>query len=247
MIDHRHSFGKRLSAQEKYRFPWRKSRLVQGRPAFFPGCNLINFLPETSREVLRIFEGAGDGWMYDCCGKPLRGMGMKAEAEVVLARIERRLVQAEVTALVVACPNCLPVFETGLSLPVMDIYTYLKERGIPCRTAPGERRVFPPCPDRREGRIRKAAETWTRSVLTPAQGLPCCGLGIAKANAANAALRKAVAGSEGLSPYCASCYGHLYRNGAQVRPHLLTEGLGLRETPAQGLSLALNRLKPLGW
>lgn len=247
MIDQRRSLGKRLSAWEKHRFPWRKDRLVKDRPAFFPGCNLINFLPETGRSVVRVFEAAGDGWIYDCCGKPLQGMGMKAEASAVLTRVDRRLSQAGVSELVVACPNCLPVFEAGLSLPVSDIYTYLKRRGIPCRTAPGERQVFPPCPDRREGRIRRAAEAWTQLALTPSRGLPCCGLGISDAAAAEAARQKAATGAAGLSPYCASCCGHLHRSGAKLAPHLLTEGLGLGETPALGMRLALNRMKPLGW
>lgn len=247
MNKQRTSFGKKLSNLEKEWFPWQTGSLVPGQPAFFPGCNLVNFLPETAKKTAQIFKELNGGWLYDCCGKPLQLAGDKAAAARVTDRINSRLKTAGVTELIVACPNCLFVFKRSLEIPVRDIYTFLKERGVPCALKEKTIQTFPPCPDRGSGEIRSAISKWTGKEIREASGLPCCGLGIADPHKARNALDKIRTDGQGLSPYCASCYGHLTRHGVQMTPHILTEGLGIKERVSQGLRKSFNRMKPWFW
>lgn len=247
MINQDVGIAKRLSLLEKTGFPWRKSRLVQNKPAFFPGCNLVNFLPGTAREVTRLFGEQGAGWLYDCCSKPLQLAGDEAGTSAVLSRINRKLKAAGVTELIAACPNCLSVFQKGLEIPVKDIYTYLKESNIPCGLTRDAFQTFPPCPDRKTGAIQKAISAWTGAAIEPASGLPCCGLGIADPNQSGKALKKIQEDGRLMRPYCASCQGHLSRHGVKLMPHVLTEGLGLSENTAQGFWQGVNRMRPWFW
>lgn len=247
MIDKTASGAGNLSLLEKKCFPWRTQNLIQNRPAFFPGCNLVNFLPETAGETARIFRDLGAGWLYDCCGKPLQLAGDQPGASSVLGRINRQLKRAGVTELIVACPNCLSVFQNGLEIPVKDIYTFLKESGIPCALSNEVLHTFPPCPDRKTGAIRKAISIWTGAVVEGAEGLPCCGLGISNPQNSGSALKKIQSDGRILSPYCASCYGHLVRNGVKMKPHILTAGLGMSEQISKGFLKGINRLRPLFW
>lgn len=241
------SFSKRLSTLEKEWFPWRRGRLVPGQPAFFPGCSLVNVLPETARKTISIFERLQCGWLYDCCGKPLQLSGNQPGARRVMDRINGQLKRANVTELVVACPNCYSVFRKGLEVPVKDIYTFLQEHNIPCVPFPEALPIFSPCPDRRSGQIRKAIEDWTGSVLEEARNLPCCGLGIPDAKQARKALDTILLDQRKLSPYCASCHGHLTRHGMKMDSHILTRGLGIREDSSKGIRKGINRMKPWFW
>ncbi len=241
------SIGKQLSLLEKKMFPWRRSCLVPGQPAFFPGCNLVNFLPETAKEIIGVFEKLGAGWLYDCCGKPLRLSGQSVEAAQVLGRINRQLQAANVSELVVACPNCVTVFQDTLAVPVKDIYTFLNERNISYMGSCESLLTFPPCPDRQSGRMQKAIAIWAGVEVRAADNLPCCGLGIRNPAGARKAMDTILLDERALSPYCASCFGHLSKNGVVMKPHILTEGLGISERGAKGMHQALNRMKPWFW
>jgi fumarate reductase (CoM/CoB) subunit B len=82
------SLTKKISGLEKRLFPWKAAGLLKGRPAFFPGCNLVNFLPDTASEAVKALKDLGCGWMFDCCGKPLGLSGDQEGAAVILRRIE---------------------------------------------------------------------------------------------------------------------------------------------------------------
>lgn len=241
------SFGTMLSSLEKEWFPWRKNRLVSGKPAFFPGCNLVNFLPATAREAIEAFNRMECGWLYDCCSKPLQLAGNSVGARRVLERINRQLREAAVTELIVACPNCHATFERELEIPVRDIYAFFHEKKHPCAITAESIRVFPPCPDRKTGAIGQSVAGWTGSEILPAEALPCCGLAIGNPLKARRAVETIRADMGPLTPYCASCYGHLCRNGIPMTPHILTKGMGLAETPSKGIRQGLNRTKPLLW
>lgn len=236
--------GARLSGVEKRWFPWRRNNVIAGRPVFFPGCNLVNFLPRTARVVTNIVSAQGDGWLYDCCGKPLM-MGRDAPgANAIVKRTRNAMLERGATELVLACPNCLEMMKKHLGLPVKDIYTYLRERNIqwsgPCEGI----RLFTPCPDRAEGAIARSIESWSGQGVSQEKGLPCCGLG---EKVESSKFRFLAEEDRMLTPACASCSGQLQRMGIALTPHALAMGLGVDEPPSSGVRVGLNRLKPMGW
>lgn len=241
------SVGKRLSNTEKRWFPWRRNHIVKGKPVFFPGCNLVNFLPATAQKAIEAVQSCGGGWLYDCCGKPLAYSKDNNGVEAVSERVRRALEEANVLELITACPNCFHQFNKTLSMPVKDIYTFLKEQGVPCRTTPSTIALFQSCPDRRKGEWVHSIAEWTGAEVEPQKGLPCCGLAMkdpAKARAAVEVIRNS---GKPLTTCCASCTGQLYRGSVAQGPHILTAGLGIAEKPAGGMTLALNRMRPMGW
>lgn len=241
------SLGKKLSNAEKRWFPWRKNRIVKGQPVFFPGCNLVNFLPHTARKTIEIVEACGGGWLYDCCGKPLSYSRDHIGVSAISDRINRKLQEAEVPEIITACPNCLDQFRKTSPIPVKDIYTFLREKDIPCESRGEKIVLFQPCPDRGSGEIVQSIALWTGMEVEPQKGLPCCGLAIQNPEKARAAVERIRTCEKKLSTCCASCAGNLSRNGVALKPHMLTEGLGLEEGAAEGPRIALNRFRPMHW
>src|SRR5690554_4397653 len=122
MINQSNGWASKISNLEKRLLPWKTSSLKKGRPAFFPGCNLVNFLPNTSMEAINVLETLECGWIFDCCGKPLILSGDKEGFGKVLERTENLIKEHEIPEVIVACPNCHQVFKKHLSVPVTDIY-----------------------------------------------------------------------------------------------------------------------------
>lgn len=237
----------KISGLEKSMFPWRASKLKKGRPAFFPGCNLVNFLPATTSEAVQVLKTLDCGWMFDCCGKPLGLSGDPAGAARILERIELEIKRYEIPEMIVACPNCHQVFRKNLSIPVTDIYDFLKREGYPVSMMPARIHVFSPCPDRGSKQIAGSIEALTGTELIGSGGLPCCGLGLKQPARAKQALETIKQKAPEMKAYCASCYGHLSSNGISMTGHVLSEILGLEEKPSAGLKKALNRLRPKLW
>ena len=241
------SLIKKISGFEKSMFPWKASRLKKGRPAFFLGCNLVNFLPATTYEAVKVLKTLDCGWIFDCCGKPLGLSGDSAGAMRILERIEFEIKRHEITEMIVACPNCHQVFRKNLSIPVTDIYHFLKREGYPIPMTSERINVFTPCPDRGSKQIAGSIEALTGNVLVGSGGLPCCGLGIRQPARAKQALETIKQAAHEMKAYCASCYGHLSNNGINMTGHVLSEILGLEERPSAGVKKALNRLRPKLW
>lgn len=237
----------KISGLEKRLFPWKASSLKPGRPVFFPGCNLVNFLPQTAQTAARVLQTQDCGWMFDCCGKPLSLKGDLAGSNQILARIEARIAEYQIPEMIVACPNCHQVFSQHLSIPVTNLYEYLWRVGHPSSLETSTFEVFTPCPDRSKGQIAASIEKLTGGTLMRSEGLPCCGLGMKQPSQAKKALATIQKSDPELKAYCASCYGHLSRNGVRITGHLLTEILGLEERPSAGIKKALNRLQPKFW
>jgi len=241
------SLTHKISGLEKRLFPWRAYSLEKGRPAFFPGCNLVNFLPDTSSEAVKALQALGCGWMFDCCGKPLGLSGDQEGASRILARIESAISRYGIPEMIVACPNCHQVFGKNLSIPVTDIYEFLKREGYVLPPNAAQIQVFTPCPDRGTGKIAGSIEALLGSELVSSKGLPCCGLGIKQPAKAKRALETIQKTAPEMKAYCASCYGHLTGNGVKMTGHVLSEVLGLNERPSAGIKKALNRLRPKLW
>ncbi len=241
------SLGKIWSNAEKRWFPWGASRIIKGKPVFFPGCNLVNFLPDTARKTIEIVRSCGGGWLYDCCGKPLSYSNDHDGVSAISQRIHRVLEAAQVPELITACPNCLNQFRKTSAIPVKDIYTYLKEEGVACESMGTELALFQPCPDRGRGELVESISGWTGANVVPQEGLPCCGLAIRNQERAREAVETIRSTGGRLSTCCASCTGHLSRNGVSLEAHVLSAGLGVVESPAKGAALVLNRMRPLFW
>lgn len=237
----------KISGLEKRLFPWKASSLKRGRPVFFPGCNLVNFLPETSRQAIGALNALDCGWMFDCCGKPLTLKGDHKGSTEILARIESDIAHHDIPEIIVACPNCHQVFGKNLSVPVIDIYEFLKREGYKMPPNSERTRVFTPCPDRGTGKIAGSIEALLGAEIVGSKDLPCCGLGIKQPTKAKKAIETIQKAAPEMKAYCASCYGHLSRNGVRMTGHVLSEVLGVEERPSAGLKKALNRLRPKLW
>lgn len=247
MMPQLNSWFSRLSDLEKRFFPWKVNQLVKDKPAFFPGCNMVNFMPETTLKVLEKFRENDSGFLFDCCGKPLGLKGDPQGTQLVINRIQRQLDDSNVPELVVACPNCLQVFQKKLKTPVVDIYTYLEREGIESAFRPEHIHVFTPCPDRASHSLSDAISRLTGAGITGSEALPCCGLGIKDADQAKRAMATLHREAPVMHAYCASCYGHLVQNGVPVVSHLLSELMGIKEAPSSGLRKISNRIRPRFW
>ena len=236
-----------MSGLEKTLFPWRAAALIKSRPVFFAGCNLVNFLPDTALETLNTLGTYGCGWMFDCCGKPLSMNGDHAGAASILNRIEMEIRRHQIPEMIVACPNCYQVFEKKLSIPVTNIYDFLKREGYQASISPSVIPVFSPCPDRGSGKMASSIEGLTGARLLSAGGLPCCGLGIRQPDKSKQALETIRKADPELKAIGASWYGHLRQNGIRIKGHLLSEVIGVKESPSKGLKMALNRMRPKLW
>lgn len=237
----------KISGLEKLLFPWKAAKIKKGRPVFFPGCNLVNFLPETALMTVNTLRAYDCGWMFDCCGKPLSLKGDQAGAASILSRIEMQIRRHQIPEIIVACPNCHQVFAKNLSIPVTDIYEFLKREGYKLMPNSAPIRVFTPCPDRGTGKMANSIEALLGCEIVGSKGLPCCGLGMKQPANAKEALKTILENAPEMKAYCASCYGHLSKNGVRMTGHVLSEVMGLEERSSAGLKKALNRLRPKQW
>ena len=63
---------------EKKDYRFRNYRNGTGRSVLFTGCNFPSFYPETTRYLAKLlWEKAGMGTVFDCCGKPVAELGMR--------------------------------------------------------------------------------------------------------------------------------------------------------------------------
>ena len=238
----------RLLLWEKAPYKFSNYRRAKGRAVLFPGCNFPSFFPKTTAKLVSVMEKHGVGVVYDCCEKPVSELGLAAEAQEHVRRMEAELRDWGVEELVMVCPNCYRFLADKLTIPMVTVYEKLRQLG---EGAPVRRDAFPlyyPCPDRAERRffrdILPFLEGEARDAFPDVQ---CCGLGgcaaarepaLAKAMAERAAER----GGE-LYTYCASCVGSFRRQGMARAYHLLPLILGVDEAVPLGMGSLLNRAR----
>ncbi|MBR0091211.1 MAG: (Fe-S)-binding protein [Lachnospiraceae bacterium] len=246
-------YGLLLAEKKKYRF--RNVKHATGKTVLFPGCNFPSFFPKTLEKLLKLLGEQDIGVWYDCCGKPVAELGLTAAAADSLTRMEETLRERGIKELVTMCPNCYDYLTPRLSVPVIDIYTKLKELGIGRQDIPaGE--VFLPCPDREKRELLACVQDFVSGTLSPREGAQCCGLGgcaaakepalaaqmAMEAGRAKAAEPGGTDASVPLYTYCATCAGSLCRNGAEGVRHVLSLILETDEAPDVKHSLR-NRVK----
>lgn len=156
--------------------------------AFFPGCTLLTYAPDLTREVyarLRAEGGCG-GVLTACCGKPLTQLGLAQRAETAAGKLLARLKELRVRELIVACPGCYyelrPILRPA-GIGLRTVYEVLGDR----LTGPagGELcTVHDSCPDRFEGIFGRqvrgllAARGFSLAEMAHSQkNTVCCGSG----------------------------------------------------------------------
>ena len=75
---------------------------------FLPGCSLVSYAPELTRQVGRWLNGAGIAWALsdDCCGSPLMSAGLFDRAEAFRQKILDQIRAAGITRVITICPGC---------------------------------------------------------------------------------------------------------------------------------------------
>ncbi|MGI9952690.1 (Fe-S)-binding protein [Moorellaceae bacterium AZ2] len=204
---------------------------------FFPGCTIATYSPRLTRAFLefleRIYPGAKA--VIDCCGKPLRYMGLNDRADRHMERLGTRMEQWHVSRIVVGCPNCYyELLERlgGTGIEVVDVYSVLHSHRslLPARERDDSTvyTVHDACPDR-EGRVfGKQVRALLEYLNIPVREMRhhgkhtvCCGSGgmakhfVPGAGDWAAQLRAKEAqasGAQGLLTYCMSCLFNLADN-----------------------------------
>jgi uncharacterized membrane protein YdjX (TVP38/TMEM64 family)/Fe-S oxidoreductase len=213
-----------------------RSRLFswQGIPlgcdtVFFPGCNLPGSRMATT---LRLYEELRRtipnlGVVLDCCSKPSHDLGRQAHFTTVFDELRQALLKKGVRRILVACPNCLKIFQQyGEGLAVQTVYECLevKPANVPLPAVWGTVSVHDPCAMRDSTEVQQAVRR-----LVTGLGLEqlemkhrgrrtlCCGEGgmVAAVRPAFARawanLRGKESGGRRLVSYCAGCCGFLSR------------------------------------
>lgn len=230
---------------EKQDYLYRNYRHITEKSVLFPGCNFPSVYPKTTNELVKIFEKAGIGVVYDCCGKPIADLGIEEQEKRIIQKIEERLRSKNVTELITMCPNCYEYLKPRLSVRVVNVYEKLREMGLG-RKIPGGCKMFRPCPDRETGEWLADINGFLEEECELIQDVQCCGLG-GHGGAHEPELAKSFAAKlkdepEMIYTYCGSCAGNLTRNGCRQVRHVLPEILGTNEKPDTVKSL-INRMK----
>ncbi|GFN23489.1 (Fe-S)-binding protein [Thermanaeromonas sp. C210] len=201
---------------------------------FFPGCTIATYSPRLTRAFLEFLDGIYPGAkaVVDCCGKPLRYMGLNDRAQQHLKRLEAKLEQWCVSRLVVGCPNCYYELLEGLggnAIEVVDVYSLLYSHRsllpVEDRRPSVPYTVHDPCPDREAGVFGKQVRALLEYLEVPVREMRhhgrytiCCGTGgmakhfVPGAGDWSAQLRAEEArasGAQGMFAYCMSCLFNL--------------------------------------
>ncbi len=231
---------------EKREYLYRNYRHAAGKSVMFPGCNFPSVYPKTTKKLVQLlWERAGIGTVYDCCGKPIADIGMAWQEEKILHEIESRLIQAGVTEMILVCPNCESYLSGRISIKIVNIYEKLRQLGMGSKI-PGGCRMFYPCPDRESRRWLPDIEFFMKEKCAAVEDAQCCGLGgsggVLEPELAKGFAEKVKECTETVYTYCGSCAGNLTRNGCRQVRHILPEILGTSEKPDTVKSL-INRMR----
>ncbi len=212
---------------------------------YFPGCNFPSLFPKTNALLSKIlYDEAGIGTAYDCCGKPIAELGLEKDARRIAREITENLQKVGVDEIVTACPNCFYHLTPRSALKITSIYDKLTELGIGGQID-RDLHFYVPCPDR-------DSHAWVRSITRFVKGKiiiedepQCCGLG-GSGGACEPELAKAMASAfngrdGGIDTGCASCTGSFTRAGGELH-HILPEILGIEESPDVARSY-MNRVR----
>ncbi len=243
--------GYDMLIKEKANYIFRNYKHVTEGRVLFTGCNFPSYFPKTTKYLAELLKKkAGIGTVYDCCGKPIAELGLEQEEEAIINELNRRLKKANVTEVVMVCPNCYYFLKDRLDVKVSNIFALLKELGLG-KEIQEEIHVFLPCPDKKDRVWLKDLDAFLPNGKVEVGDTLCCGLG-------GCASGKEPEISKGFSQtikernydkiytYCASCAGKFTRDGMEHAHHVLVDILGTEERPDAAKSL-LNRTMSKLW
>lgn len=234
---------------EKSPYKFANYRHAGKKAVFFTGCNFPSFYPETTDKLVEEFKKYGVGVVYDCCGKPIEELGLVEEAKGIIDRINKKLKDAGVEQVVMACPNCYYFLKGRLDAEIISVYEKMDELGM---GVPFEKERIPmyfPCPDRTDKKIAEDMKAFLPGEVADAfPNLQCCGLGgcaAGKESDLAQAMTDKVKNSEEteLYTYCASCICSFRRRGYENAKHILPILMGIDEKVPLGKTPILNRAK----
>ena len=201
---------------------------------FFPGCSLASYAPELTRAAFGWLQGQGlsVGFSDLCCGKPLASIGMCAENERYVSRLQAQFEAAGAREIITACPNCEVQLRTYMpAVQVRSLYAMLAEAGI--RVSGSEALTFhDSCPDRCDGRnpatVRALLSGFPQvEMASRGQNAICCGSGgivsmidpdLCNVRAGRRLAEFAGSGADVCVTSCMSCAHRLARAGDAAVP-----------------------------
>lgn len=102
---------------------------------FFPGCSLVSYAPELTREVFAWLQGQGMAvaLSVDCCGSPLHSGGFADRCEAYKLALLERAREAGIRRVVFVCPGCRDEWETTMGAEAFELIALpelLAEAGV---------------------------------------------------------------------------------------------------------------------
>lgn len=224
--------------EEKTDYIYKNYRQGRYKSVLFMGCNFPAYFPETTKKLSGLFRDLyGIGTIYECCGKPVKELGLAKEASESVERIRNRLCDNQIEELITVCPNCYMYLKDQMDVKVVSVYEKLRELEIESEIEDERPYMFQPCPDRAEGMWLKSVEPFFAEEIHVIGDVQCCGLG-GCAKRAEPEIASGFAEKikekdiEKIYTYCASCAGNLRRNGCENVQHILPVILGFPDEAA---------------
>ncbi len=234
---------------EKNDYKFRNYKKGKGKTVLFPGCNFPSFFPKTTDALIALLREKADiGVVFDCCGKPVKELGLAKDEEKYIAGLNKRLRDAGIEEIVVLCPNCYYYLKPRLEVPMVNIYDKLTQLGLGNKIAENKANIFVPCPDKKTLELQKAFMPFIEGESENIPGVQCCGLGgcaAGKEPELSAGFRNDVKerNLDNVYAYCASCAGCLCRSGVTNVHHVLVDILGTKEESELSMRSLWNRAK----
>jgi Fe-S oxidoreductase len=169
---------------------------------YFAGC-MTHQTPSIKKAMLSLLSEAGinywfmDEWGGLCCGRPMMLAGHKEQADIMIEKNRRMIVESGAKTLVTSCPICFKVFarEYNLNIRVMHHTQYLLElantRKIRLEPIANTAVYHDPCELSRDIRIYDEPRNLLNKVVTLIPGefekddTLCCGNSLANFSATN--------------------------------------------------------------
>lgn len=154
--------------------------------AFFPGCSLLSYGPELTREVFATVEelGGATTLITECCGSPLKSAGFYDRAQALLERIADELQQSGAEQVVCVCPGCRNAMQgvieqRGLNCHAINLTRFLLDHGFkPAKDLSGmDLCVAKSCQDRDGSYLQETLQLLGLGADTPVIHGGCCGAG----------------------------------------------------------------------